>query len=150
MWRTLFLLSASLLAGGCAAVAPLGSLISVPRGTGSPVQAYDQTSVNLADDDFVLVKTNAYGRSRGFSLLGIITIVPASMTTAYNRMYASAEMAEGKPQTTAHLLIQQTSSYYILFGIPKVEVRADIVQFRPGSAKQVRPKPPEKPLPTPP
>ncbi len=115
------------------------------------MQAYDETSVHLSQDNFVLVKTNAYGRSRGFSLLGIITIVPATLTKAMNRMYVSAQMSPGKPQSTAHLLIEQSFSYYILFGVPKVEVRADIVQFHPQpSAPGVGPPHPLPPPPLPP
>lgn len=71
------------------------------------------------------------GRSRGFSLLGLITIYPATLTKAMNRMYTSAHMELGQPQTSAHIVIEQTSSYYILFGIPEVDVRADVVQFNP-------------------
>ena len=48
-----------------------------------------------------------------------------------NRLYGAAEMHPGEPQTVAHLVIEQTSSYYILFGVPEVDVRADIVQFKP-------------------
>jgi hypothetical protein len=106
---------------------------------------HDETSVRLGSDNFVLVKTNVVGRSHGFSLLGIITIVPATLNKAMNRLYANADMRPGQPQTVSHLLIEQTSSYFILFGIPQVDVRADIVQFRPPAPGPVPPNPPPPP-----
>jgi hypothetical protein len=95
------------------------------------LQVHEQTSVKLAQDNFVLVKTNVVGRSRGFSLLGLITIYPATLSKAMNRLYVAAQMREGRPQTVVHLVVEQTSSYYILFGIPEVDARADIVEFQP-------------------
>jgi len=92
----------------------------------------------------VLVKTNVLGKSKGFSLLGLITIYPATLTKAMNRMYSAAQMTPGQPQTLAHLIIEQSSSYWILFGIPQVQVRADIVQFSP-EVKHVEPEPVPQP-----
>lgn len=116
---------------GCAALAPFGSLLSAPAGGAPPLQVHEQTTVKLAQDDFVLVRTNVVGESKGFSLLGFITIYPATLTKAMDRMYNAARMSLGQPQSVAHLIVEQSSSYYILFGIPKVEVRADVVEFRP-------------------
>ena len=137
--------SGVLLLTGCAAVAPFTSLLSTPVGA-PPAQVQTQTRVELTQADFVLVKTNVVGRSRGFSLLGLITIVPATVTKAMHQFYGEAEMVTGRPQTSAHLMIEHSSSYYILFGIPQVDVSADIVQFAPapesGSGnKQARPAP---------
>ena len=148
MARVILCLGACIFLTGCAAVAPISSLLNTPTGAGNPpLQVHDETSVRLASDNFVLVKTNVVGSSHGFSLLGIITIVPATLNKAMNRLYANAEMKPGQPQTVAHILIEQTSSYFILFGIPQVDVRADIVQFRPPSPG---PPPRNPPLPPPP
>ena len=138
MPRALLILALGPLIAGCAAIAPLGPLLEgTPHGGGGqPLQVHEQTSVKLAQDNFVLVKTNVWGQSKGFSLLGFITIYPATLTKAMARMYASAEMAPGRPQTVAHLVIEQSSSYYILFGIPQVRVRADIVEFNSRTASQ--------------
>jgi hypothetical protein len=135
---------------GCAAIAPISSLISSPSSGTPPLQVHEQTSVKLARDNFVLVRTNVVGRSRGFSLLGLITIYPATLSKAMNRLYAAAQMREGHPQTVAHLVIEQTSSYWILFGIPEVDARADIVEFIPSVKTQPRPSAPESPPPKPP
>ena len=130
MIRILLLLVLGSFMSGCAALAPL-SAISHPPGAAPAVQVHEQTSVNLARNNFTLVKTNVWGQSRGFSLLGFITIYPATLTKAMDRMYGAAAMQPGKPQTVAHLVVEQSSSYWILFAIPKIEARADIVEFNP-------------------
>jgi hypothetical protein len=136
------------LVSGCAAIAPLSSLVSAPTGP-PPLQVHEQTSVELARDNFILIKTNVLGRSRGFSLLGILTIYPATLNKAMNRLYAGADMVSGRPQTVAHLVIEQTSSYYILFGIPEIDVRADIVEFKPTVKRRPSKEASEEPSPPP-
>jgi hypothetical protein len=148
MFRGLTLLAVSLLLSGCAAVAPFNGSLGSLLGGRPPAEVHAQTSIGLSQDDFFLVKTNVSGLSKGFSLLGFITIVPATLTKATSRMYAAAQMRTGRPQTIANLIVEQTSSYYILFGIPKVEVHADIVEFRPpvATSRKEKPRPaPDKP-----
>jgi hypothetical protein len=140
-FRHLPLLGLCALLSGCAAVAPLSGLISVPLGGSPPLQMHSETIVRLEEDNFMLVRTNVYGWSKGFSLLGLITMVPATLPKAMDRVYASAAMSPGKPQTVAHLIIQQSSAYWILFSIPRVEVHADIVEFRPEAVPRTRAPP---------
>ena len=128
MKRIVIGFGACLLLNGCASLVPLSSLLSSPNKT-SPVQVHEQTSVDLAESNFQLVRTNVVGRSKGFSLLGIVTMYPATLSKAMGRLYGNAQMNEGAPQTVAHLVIEQSSTYWILFGIPQVIVRADVVQF---------------------
>ena len=142
MIRVLLALVCCLLLSGCAALVPLSSLLTTPSTATPPVQVHEQTAVKLAENNFVLVKTNVVGSSRGFSLLGVLTIQPATLNTAMNRLYAAAQFQPGRPQTIAHLVMEQTSSYWILFGIPRIDVRADIVEFVP-----TRPPPPPPPEP---
>jgi hypothetical protein len=132
----LMLLAGGLLMSGCAALLPAGSMVGPLLGTTPPLQVTEQTNVKLAGDNFVVVKTNIVGRSKGFSLLGFITICPATVTTAMNRLYAEAQMRPGEPQTMAHLTVERSSSYWVLFGIPRVEVHADVVQFLPQAKGQ--------------
>jgi hypothetical protein len=128
MIRAFFILVAGALLGGCASVAPVASSMAGPLSQ-QPVQANTHTAVNLSEGNFVVVKTNVVGRSKGFSLLGLITIYPATTTKAMSRLYAEAGMQEGQPRTVAHLVIEHSSMYFILFSIPETTVRADIVQF---------------------
>jgi hypothetical protein len=138
------LLADCMLFSGCAAIAPFTSLLSTPTGP-PPLQVHEQTSVKLAEGNFTLVKTNVTGRSKGFSLLGIITMYPATLTKAMNHLCATAQMREGEPQTVAHLVIEQSTTYWLLFGIPEINVRADIVQFNheTNKAEQPQSKPPD-------
>ncbi len=111
---------------------PLSPLLSGAHGNSAPpLQVHEETRVSLERGNFSLVRTNVWAQSRGFSLLGFITIYPATLSKAMGRLYSHAGMQPGHAQTISHLVIEQTSSYYILFGIPKVEVRADIVEFGP-------------------
>lgn len=140
MVRLILCFAIASLLSGCAAIAPFSSLVSAPTGP-PPLQVHEETQVKLAQDNFVLIKTNVVGRSHGFSLLGLITIYPATLNKAMNRLYVAAEMHSGEPQTIAHLVVEQTSSYWILFGIPEVDARADIVQFKPPPPRRPPPQP---------
>jgi Family of unknown function (DUF6567) len=141
MCRIVILFVLGLLMSGCAALTPVNSSFGSLLGGHPPTEVHEQTSVNLAQGNFVLVKTNVVGRSKGFSLLGFITIYPATLTTAMSRMYAAAQMHPGEPQSVANLIVEHSGSFWILFGIPKVEVHADIVEFRPVVATSERVKP---------
>jgi hypothetical protein len=128
--KTIFVLAAAALLCGCATAVP-----AVSSGAGllgqSPASAHTQTSVNLSQGNFVLVKTNVVGRSKGFSLLGLIPIYPARLTKAMDRLYANAEIQPGKSESLAHLITEHSSSYWILFSLPEITARADVVQFNP-------------------
>ncbi|MEJ0090689.1 MAG: DUF6567 family protein [Limisphaerales bacterium] len=115
--------------GGCAGTAA-APLLSGLLGT-SPLDLRNQTSVQLSEGNFVLVKTNVMGQSRGFALLGIITIVPAEFNTAFSRLYSQAGMESGKSQTLADISVEKSGSYWILFSLPRCTVRADVVEFVP-------------------
>ncbi|MEI7728738.1 MAG: DUF6567 family protein [Verrucomicrobiota bacterium] len=127
------LLAVAALASGCAAVAalPVASLIGSPNA--SSLEIHTQTDIRLQAANFVVTKTNVIGESKGFSLLGILTIVPAKFTTAMNRLYTQAEMQPGRAQTLANLILEKNSAYYILFSFPRTVVRADVIEFIPAN-----------------
>jgi hypothetical protein len=121
--------------GGCAATSPMAtSFIGLPGFAALDVRS--QTEVTLAEPNFVLVKTNLTGASKGFSLLGLLTIVPPKFDTAFGRLYAQAEMQPDRPQTLANVVLERTSSYWILFSIPRCSVRADVVEFVPTPSRK--------------
>jgi hypothetical protein len=124
----LALVGLALLGSGCAAVAPLSSALGTVNPSASQ-QIYNTTELRLAQKNFVVVKANVIGQSKGFSLLGFITIVPARFTKAMNRLNAQAELTPGTPRTLANLVLEKDSSYWILFGIPRTSIRADVIEF---------------------
>jgi len=115
---------------GCATTSPMAaSFVGLPGLASLNVRG--QTDVHLAEANFLLVKTNQVGESKGFSLLGLLTMVPPRFNTAFARLYAQAEMQPGRPQTLANVILERNSSYWILFSIPRCSVRADVVEFVP-------------------
>jgi hypothetical protein len=127
MLKAVVILSCALLLSGCAAVStlPVSSLLP----STANVEMHSQTAIRLEEANFNVVKTNVVGRAKGFALLGFITISPARFTKAMDRLYAQAEVQAGKPQTLANVVMERTGSFYILFSIPQVTVRGDVVEF---------------------
>lgn len=87
------------------------------------------TTVDLTRNNYRIVKSNAIGESHGFRLLGLIPFASPTYTGAMSDLYSKAGVAEGKAQALANVTQEQSSIYLILFSIPKVTVRADIVEF---------------------
>ena len=114
---------------GCAAALPalpaLSGLIPATNGT----HILTTTTVNLSKNNFKIVKANAFGSSVGFSFLGIFSLKSPSYEEALTQLYRSADVSEGKPQALVNVLQEQTSTYFILFALPKITVCADVIEF---------------------
>jgi hypothetical protein len=141
MQKLIALLALALLAGGCASVATLPSTFGSLNPNTSALEIHSQTEVKLTEGNFIVAKTNVVGQARGFSLLGIITVVPARFQTAMDRLYTKAEMQSGRAQTLGNVIMEKTSAYWILFSIPRVSVRADVVEFTPSGTTILLPRP---------
>jgi len=146
MLKWIFMAGMASLLGGCAALAPLavGPLLSTGTARG---EFHNTTTVTLEQANFATVKTNVSGQCKGFALLGIITIVPARISTALDRLYKQAEMQPGRPQTLANMVVENSSTYLILYSIPQVSIRADVVEFLPVPPAGPPPAPPGGPRP---
>ena len=92
-------------------------------------QLLHQTQVTLAGNNYNILEPNVIGRSRGFKLLGLISFRGASHTEAMSRLYHRAGVEQGRPQALANVLVESSSTYFILFSIPKVTIRADLIEF---------------------
>lgn len=113
---------------GCAAVPALPALSGlIPPSGGTPVLT--TTTVNLSRQNYKIVKANAIGSSAGFSLLGLFTFISPRYDEAFTRLYRNAAVSEGKPQAIVNVVYENSSSYFILFALPKITVRADIIEF---------------------
>lgn len=132
----------AVLAGGCAAVSvlPIAALMGSPNA--SALEIHSQTDIRLEAPDFTMIQPNVVGESEGFSLLGILTIVPPKFTEAMNRLMTQAKMQPGRPQTLANLVMEKNSSYFILYSLPRISIRADVIEFIPVNATNPPPQPP--------
>ena len=99
--------------------------------------------MRLQEKNFIVIATNVVGQSSGFSLLGVLTIVPAKFTKAMSRLYAQAEMQPGRPQTLVNLIMDKDANYFILFSLPRTSIRADVIEFIPATATDLQPRPPQ-------
>ncbi len=113
---------------GCAALPALPALSGlIPGSPGTPVLT--TTEVKLSRQNYKIVKANAIGSSEGFSLLGLITVSSPSYDEAFTKLYRSAGVTEGKAQALMNVVHENSSTYFILFGLPKITVRADVIEF---------------------
>jgi len=138
---TLAIALLAMLTGGCAAVSvlPIAALMSSPNA--AALEIHSQTDIRLEAADFIVIKPNVVGESEGFSLLGILTIVPPKFTEAMNRLFIHAEMQPGRPQTLANLIMEKNNSYFILYSVPRISIRADVIEFIRVNATNLPPWP---------
>jgi hypothetical protein len=87
------------------------------------------TQVDLSKNNYKIVKANAIGVSRGFNFLGIIPIVPPTYTRAMSDLYSKASITEGSAQALINVTQERSTLYLILFSIPELTVRADVIEF---------------------
>src|SRR6185503_19632208 len=120
------------LTAGCAGMAASTQLPEAlsslnPNTTG--LEIHNQTELRLTEGNFSVVKTNVVGQARGFALLGFITVKPARFQLAMDQLYSKAQMQSGQPQTLSNVIMEKSSAYWILFSIPRISVRADLLEF---------------------
>lgn len=87
------------------------------------------TSVDLSQKNYRVVKANAVGSSSGFKLFMFIPIVPTRYSTAMSNLQKQAGIAEGTAQAMVNVTQEESSIYLLLFSIPKLTVRAEIIEF---------------------
>ena len=56
-----------------------------------------------------------------------------------NRLYTQAEMQLGRSQTLVNLIMEKNSTYFILFSLPRISIRADVIEFIPANATNIPP-----------
>lgn len=135
-------LAIAALCGGCAGASALSAASVIGSPNASALEIHNNTDVRLQEKNFIVIKTNVMGQSSGFSLLGILTIVPAKFTKAMSRLYVQAEMQAGRPQTLVNLVMEKDATYFILFSLPRTAIRADVIEFIPANSTDIQPRPP--------
>ncbi len=121
------------LLSGCAvapAIPALSGLFPAPAGS----QVLTATSVKLIKQNYKIIKANAIGSSEGFSFLGLFTFKSPTYNEAMTQLYRSAGISEGKASALINVVHEHSSTYYILFALPKITVRADVIEFTDGAA----------------
>ena len=115
-------------ASGCA----MPPTMPLPMGSpASDMQLLTNTSVSLAKANYKIVKANSIGESWGVNLLGLIPVKSPYYTEALTKIYQQSGITEGKAQALANIVHQKSSTFYLLFSIPRITVRADVVEFVP-------------------
>jgi hypothetical protein len=100
---------------------------SISGGQGQEVQT--TTTIRLSTENYKILKTNIVGTDWGINILGLIPIVSPDYTKAIAKLYKAGEVTEGKPQAIVNILQQHTAPFFILFSIPRITFRADVVEF---------------------
>ena len=114
---------------GCAAIAALPiDLPSVPSGAG-PTSVLTRTEVHLRQRNYRVVQTNLRGASRGFALLGLITLKPPDATEAFAKLLAGVENLEGQAVAVINVMQDSSAPFFLLFSLPTITFRADVVEF---------------------
>jgi hypothetical protein len=90
-----------------------------------------QTQVTLTHDNYKMIKAGAEGRSYGFRFfLGIIPITAPSTAAARSDLYASiGQSVNGRSVALINTTEDRSTTWLLLFSIPKVVLTGDVVEF---------------------
>ena len=118
----------------------------------SQMQDYRQDAVPTVQGDYRVIKYNAVGESAGFKLLGIIQFKTATYPKAMADLWEKSGVEEGTATALVNVTEDISSTYFILFSIPKVTIRAEIIEYKDIERPQPRPieRVKSEPLPPPP
>lgn len=128
--RVLAVLLAVTPCAGCAGLALVPALFGGQPG-GRTVLV--ETNTTLAKANYRVVRTGVLGESRGLVLLLLIQVIPTSPIAAMEKLYEAAELGPGSDWALANVVVERSGPNFLLFALPRVRVRADVVQFLPES-----------------
>lgn len=102
-------------------------------GCGAPRQlthrSESEAKIDLSKGNYSYVVADATGSSMGVKLLGIIPIIQPSYINAMSNLYKKAGIQKGKAYGVLNIYQEESSIYLIIISLPKVRVRADIIEF---------------------
>jgi hypothetical protein len=108
-----------------------GALVMLALGCstgGGGMQHGSGTETRLDRANFRIVKARARGEDRGFYLLGFLPIVSPSVGEATDQLLGGVN-SEGRAVSLANVTQEWRSWYFVLFSLPRVVVRADVIEF---------------------
>ena len=89
-----------------------------------------QTSVNLSQNNYRVLVPGAIGTSHGFKLLGILPMAGATGSKARANLYRDLGISlRGKSIALANTTVDKSTTYLILFSLPKIIVQADVIEY---------------------
>ncbi len=106
----------------------LVALLSGCSATGSFPHS-SNTTVDLSQKNYKMIRPNAIGSSTGFALLGIVPFASPRYTNAMAHLYEDANLSGQGAYALANVVQERSTTYLILFSLPKLSVRADIIEF---------------------
>lgn len=94
------------------------------------------TGVNLAGNNYRIVKAGATGSSSGFYLLGLIPFASPNYGDAKARIYQNVpETLTGRSIALINQTEDRSVIYLIFFSVPKVTITADVIEFTGAAIK---------------
>ncbi len=109
-----------------AAVSLLLLLGCAPSRSAFPHQ--DSARVSLSQANFRVIKPNARGSDVGFNLFGFIPIVSPSAADATDQVMDQVQ-SHDRAIALTNVAEERGTTYLVLFSLPRIEVRADIIEF---------------------
>ena len=90
-----------------------------------------QTEVSLSRGNYKMIQPGAMGSSYGFRFfLGIIPITAPSTAAARSDLYRSVgQSLEGRSVALINVTEDRSTTWLLLFSIPKVVITGDVVEF---------------------
>lgn len=115
---------------GCASVPAIPAGLLTPQTTQRATLI--STTTELSRANYRVVRTGLKGESRGLVLLLFFNVVPTSLTEAVDRLYQAGVLEPGASWALANVVVEQEPRSFLLFGLPRIRVRADLLEFRPA------------------
>lgn len=113
---------------GCAGLPVVPPGILSPAGTPSGGTLL-LTTTELSQGNYRVIRSGVRGQSQGLVLLLFLGLRSASLTDAVDRLYEAAGLERGGPWALAHVVHEYQPRSFLLFGLPRMRVRADVVEF---------------------
>ncbi len=96
-----------------------------------PAAAGTQTSLSQAN--FRVIQANARGTSTGFKLFGLIPVLAPSYGAAMSDLRSRLPIT-GRAAALANVTQDRSSTFFLLFSLPRVVITADVIEFLPEQA----------------
>lgn len=87
------------------------------------------TEVELGSNNYRIAQTGVTGSDWGWALFGLIPLGAPSMNSAMTELLAKVPAYQGSSMALVNVTEARHGSFWILFSIYSIELRADVVEF---------------------